>query len=169
MSILIEILPSSGTVLIVGAGNIGLRRARLFIDAGFAVTVVAPTLIPGFADLPIARIVLREFEDADISGHALVCACTSVRGVNAHIGELARKHRIPVVVADRQAESTFFMPAIHRDGSLVVGVGTAGASPRLAAELRDRVATCLGEGWASRIEDAREERQRSSLGDGGPS
>lgn len=163
MSILIELLPSAGTVLIVGGGNVALRRAGQFVAAGFALEVIAPSLNPGFLDLPGAVIARREFEDQDIPGRALVCACTDVREVNARVGKLARQLGIPVVVADRQEESTFFMPALHRDGDLLVGVGTSGASPRLAQDVRDRVAACIGGGWAARVAAARQVR-RESLG-----
>ncbi|MGD9933697.1 MAG: bifunctional precorrin-2 dehydrogenase/sirohydrochlorin ferrochelatase [Dehalococcoidia bacterium] len=161
MTILIELLPSAGPVLIVGAGRVALRRATQFVAAGFAVEVVAPTLDPGFANLPAAVVTQREFQDQDIPGRAVVCACTDVREVNARVGELARQLGIPAVVADRHEESTFFMPAMHRDGSLVVGVGTGGASPLLAAEVRDRLAACLGDGWALRVEESRQARQQT--------
>lgn len=159
MSILIELQPTAGPVLVVGGGAVALRRASRFIAGGFDVDVVAPVFAAGFSQLPSARLIVRAFESSDIADHILVCACTGDRDVNARIGDLARRRRIPVVVADRQEESTFFMPAVHRDGSLVVGVGTGGASPSLARDIRDRIAECLGEGWASRVDGARNERK----------
>ncbi len=162
MSILVELLPAAGSVLIVGGGTVALRRAAQFAAAGFEIHVVAPTVEPRFSDLPNTAVNTRPFQDDDIPGHALVCACTNVRAVNARAGELARQHRIPVSVADRRHESTFYMPALHRDGDLLVGVGTNGASPRLAQDVRDGIAASLGSGWADRIDAARQARRDSS-------
>jgi len=163
VTILVELLPLAGSVLIVGGGNVALRRAAQFSAAGFQLYVVAPVVASGFANLPNTTVDTRAFQDSDIAGHALICACTDIRDVNAHVGELARQHGIPVAVADRLEESTFFMPALHRDGDLLVGVGTGGASPRLAQDVRDQVASYLGSGWAARVDAARQAR-RESLG-----
>ena len=38
----------------------------------------------------------------------------------------------------------FRVPAVWRDGPLIVAVSTGGASPALASDLRDRVASALG-------------------------
>lgn len=168
MSILIELLPAAGPVLIVGGGPVALRRAARFAAAGFSVELVAPEVVAELQALPGVSVALRPFADGDIPGHALVCACTGSREVNARVGALARAAGIPVVVADRFEESTFSMPAIHRDGALVVGVGTGGASPRLARELRDRLAGFLGPGWALRVEQARAERRRARDQEPGP-
>lgn len=168
MSVLIELLPAAGPVLIVGGGPIALRRAARFTAGGFSVDLVAPEIVPELRALPGVSLALRPFAEGDIPGHALVCACTDSREVNARVGALARAAGIPVVVADRFEESTFSVPAIHRDGALVVGVGTGGASPRLAREVRDSLAGCLGPGWALRVEQARTERRRTLGREPGP-
>ena len=78
--------------------------------------------------------------------------------MNREVGRLARAARIPVVVADRQAESTFFTPATLRDGDLAVAVSTGGASPKLASLIRQRVAEAIGPDWAESVGAARLER-----------
>ena len=65
MSILIELLPTAGSVLIVGGGNVALRRAAQFSAAGFQLYVVAPVVASGFADLPNTTVDTRAFQDSD--------------------------------------------------------------------------------------------------------
>ena len=162
MSVIIELLPAAGPALIVGGGNVGLRKARNLAEGEFRFTVVAAVVREEFRMLPFATIVEREFEESDIDGAppwALVFACTDDRDVNALVGRLARARNIPVVVTDRQGESTFFTPATMRDGEIAVAVSTGGASPGLARMIRQRIAASLGPGWGAIAAGVRGERE----------
>jgi precorrin-2 dehydrogenase/sirohydrochlorin ferrochelatase len=167
MSLPIGLLPRFGRALVVGGGGVAERKVAGLVEAGFAVTVVAPRVNSAIRGR-VAEIRARPFEPGDLEGHAIVFACTDDRRVNRAVGEAARARGLPVLVADSQAESTFFTPAVHRDGDLVVAVSTGGASPRLAAELRDRVARALGEGWAHAVAVARAKREVGLEKESGP-
>lgn len=158
MGLMLELLPSLGPALVVGGGAVAARKAESLVAAGFAVTVVAPSIVKVLTGRPGFTLRRRAFAPSDVDGHALVFACTGEREVNRLVGKLAREAGIPVVVADSPDESTAFSPAIHRDGDLQVAVSTHGASPALAVEVRDRVAASLGEGWAERVDNARAAR-----------
>lgn len=172
MSILVELRPEAGPALVLGGGRVAARKVRGLVDGGFAVTVVAPEI--GEAIRALAGITLEEraFAEGDIDRDprwALVYACTDRREVNRLAGALARPRGIPVLVADAQAESTFFSPATLRDGGLQVGVSTGGADPALARELRDRIGLGLGGGWANTVEEARRARDlRAGRGSNAP-
>jgi precorrin-2 dehydrogenase/sirohydrochlorin ferrochelatase len=64
-----------------------------------------------------------------------------------------------VLVADRQEESTFFNPAVLRQGDVRVAVSTGGASPELAKQIRSNIAEALGRGWGRLAQSARRERE----------
>lgn len=161
MSILVEVRREAGPALVVGGGGVAARKVRGLVDGGFAVTVVAPEIADTIRALAGVTLEVREFA-ADVVDRdprwALVYACTDQREVNRLAGALARSRGIPVLVADSQAESTFFSPATLRDGGLQVGVSTGGADPALARELRDRIGLGLGGGWADAVEEARRAR-----------
>lgn len=162
MSMIVELLPEAGPALIVGGGLVALRKARNLAEGEFRFTVVAPAVLDGFDVLPFAEIQRRPFEDSDMDAippWALVFACTDDREVNRRVGELARARNIPVVVTDRQAESTFFTPATIRDGDVAVAVSTGGASPGLARMIRERIVAALGPGWGGMASVARRERE----------
>jgi len=164
MSLLIELLPSAGPALVVGGGEVAGRKVRDLRDAGFALTVVSPEISEEIASTDGADLVPREFRDEDVDGFALVFACTNSRAVNRRVGQAARRHGLPVVVADSQDESTFFTPAAHRDGGLTVAVSTGGASPGMARDLRNLIAERLGPGWAEKVQAARRERRDKASG-----
>ena len=168
MSILIELLPCFGRALVVGGGAIAERKIRGLVEGGFSVTVVAPQVAGGIPGLPGVTVHARPFSEADIAGHVLVFACTDDRAVNRQVGEAARASGALIGVADRREESTFFTPAVHRDGDLAVAVSTGGSSPVLARNIRDLVATALGRGWSERVAAAGAERtERYRTGRGG--
>jgi len=163
VSLMVEVRPAAGPALVVGGGVVAERKVRGLLDAGFRVTVVAPEILDSIRATGVETRE-RDFQASDVAGHALVFACTDSREVNRAAGEAARAAGIFAVVADSQEESTFFTPAVHRDGDLVVAVSTGGASPVLAREVRDRIAESLGYGWAERVQAARAERQERLAG-----
>jgi siroheme synthase-like protein len=162
MSVMIDLQPSAGPALVVGGGVVALRKVRNLAEGEFRVTVIAPDILDEAALLPFVSVVRRAFEDADIDAAppwSLVFACTNEREVNRRVGELARGRNIPVVVTDRQAESTFFTPATIRDGELAIAVSTGGASPGVAKLIRERIVSALGPGWGTVARLARQERE----------
>jgi siroheme synthase-like protein len=163
MSMMIELLPDAGPALIVGGGTVALRKARNLAEGEFRITVIAPEVLEGFRTLPFVTHEQREFVAADLDAvpsWALVFACTNDRDVNRRVGELARARNIPVVVTDRQAESTFFTPATMRDGDIAIAVSTGGASPGLAKFIREKIAAAVGPGWGSIAHVARTQREQ---------
>ncbi len=85
----------------------------------------------------------RRFRTADLEGAVLVFAATGDRAVNQRIGAAARRRGIFANIADAAAECDFIVPArLERDG-IQIAVSTGGRSPRLAAELRQKLESVL--------------------------
>jgi siroheme synthase-like protein len=166
VGLMIDLQPSIGHALVVGGGAVAARKVRGLVEAEFQITLIAPKVAEEIRKAPFVTVVEREFETSDIEmghGFAVVFACTDSREVNRAVGEAARRRGIPVVVADAQAESTFFTPAMLRDGDLAIAISTGGASPTLARTIREKIAAALGPGWGQIVFVARRERE-SRLG-----
>jgi uroporphyrin-III C-methyltransferase/precorrin-2 dehydrogenase/sirohydrochlorin ferrochelatase len=118
-------------VLVVGAGPVGVRRARAVAECGADVLVVAPEAAE--LDLPLA---LRPFEESDLDGAWLVVTCTGT--VDAEVAALCRARGIWCVRADDASQSDAWVPAVGRIEDVVVSV-TAGGDPRRAVAVRDHV------------------------------
>ena len=161
MGLMVVLQPGFGRALVVGAGKVAARKVKALTDAEFVVTVIAPAVLDEIRVAPSVALVERTFQAADLEpGHySIVFACTDDREVNAAIGQAARAKGIPVLVADAQDESTCFTPAVLRDGDLVVGVSTGGASPALARKIREQIAAAIGGGWQRALGLARQERE----------
>ena len=126
-------------VLVVGAGPVGVRRARLLAAEGADVLVVAPDAPPDL-ELPLAR---RAFRAEDADGCWLVLACTGV--IDGEVAAACAARGIWCGRADDAARSEVWVPAVARHEDIVVSV-TAGADPRRAVALRDAIGRGLESG-----------------------
>lgn len=130
--------------VVVGGGQVALRRVRSLLGAGAHVVVVAPSVLPELAELPVT-VLEREYRDGDLSAAWLAHAATDDRAVNALVAAEAERNRIWCVRADDGAESAAWTPAVTRHGEVTVAV-TAGGDPRRSERLRSAVALALAEG-----------------------
>jgi siroheme synthase-like protein len=129
-------------VLVVGAGKVGLRKAKGLLDAGARVLVVAPEWDREFEDLPV-KLIQRRFRASDLNGCALVFAATNDRLVNHRIGIAAKGKGVFANVADSAAECDFIVPARVERSGVHIAVSTGGVNPRLAASLREKLEQVL--------------------------
>ncbi|TVP79981.1 siroheme synthase CysG [Thioalkalivibrio sp.] len=132
--------------LVVGGGNVAMRKVTLLRKAGARVTVVAPELCPELEQLRDAGEIEhleRRFDDGDIARRVLVVASTDDEAVNRHISELATASFVPVNVVDRPELCTFITPSMIDRSPLQVAISTGGASPVLARLLRSRIESFL--------------------------
>jgi len=132
--------------LVVGGGEVAVRKVGLLQEAGAAVTVVSPQLAPALQQLVDAGSIIHRkanFEPADLEGVALVIAATNDQAVNRQISALAQARAIPVNVVDNPELCSFIMPSIIDRSPVQIAVSTGGASPVLARLLRARLESVI--------------------------
>ena len=69
--------------LVVGAGEIALRKASALLNAGAKVKVVAPEFCAGFAGSDSFECIVARFQPELLEGAALVIAATNDGEVNS--------------------------------------------------------------------------------------
>lgn len=129
-------------VLVVGGGEVALRKIVLLERCGADIQVVAPDIAPELlqrAEDGKLRLMQREFAPEDLDGARLVIVATSSRAVNRWIANLSEARNIPVNVVDDAHASRFIVPAIIDRSPVLVAVSTGGTSPVLARRLRERL------------------------------
>jgi uroporphyrin-III C-methyltransferase / precorrin-2 dehydrogenase / sirohydrochlorin ferrochelatase len=129
-------------VLIVGGGEVALRKVSLLERAGAKITLVAPHIVPALMQRAAngsLKLAIREFIPSDLDDARLVIVATSRRAVNRWIAKLSDVRSIPVNVVDDREASRFIVPAIIDRDPVLVAVSTGGASPVLARRLRERL------------------------------
>ncbi len=133
-------------VLIVGGGEVALRKAEWFLKAGARVSVVAPALHPQLAAHVAAgdiTHVAASFAPTQLAGQMAAVAATGERSVNAAVSAAARARGIAVNVVDDADLSTFIFPAIIDRSPLIVAVSSAGHAPVLARRVREQIEALL--------------------------
>jgi uroporphyrin-III C-methyltransferase/precorrin-2 dehydrogenase/sirohydrochlorin ferrochelatase len=129
-------------VLIVGGGDVALRKVTLLERTGASITVVAPQITPGIIERAAAgklALAVREFAPEDLDGARLVIVATSRGAVNRWIAKLSESRNIPVNVVDDREASRFIVPAIIDRDPVLVAISSGGTSPVLARRLRERL------------------------------
>ena len=129
-------------VLVVGGGEVALRKVSLLERSGARIAVVAPKAVPELSARAAAgslTLEAREFLPSDLDGARLVIVATSRRAVNRWIAKLSDARAIPVNVVDDGDASRFIMPAIVDRDPVLVAISTGGTSPVLARRLRERL------------------------------
>src|ERR1700690_3530903 len=137
-------------VLVVGGGEVALRKVSLLQPTGALITLVAPRIDPeltGGAAAGTLSIEGREFIPGDLDGMRLVIVATSRRAVNRWIAKLCDARAIPVNVVDDREASRFIVPAIVDRDPVLIAVSTGGASPVLARRLRERLEAVIPKGF----------------------
>ncbi|WP_421348499.1 siroheme synthase CysG [Aeromonas veronii] len=133
-------------VLLVGGGEVAERKARLLLDAGAQLTVVAPELDPELAELAANGSIewlAGEFASEQLAGKWLVVAATDRREVNALVYQSANMARIFANVVDDPKRSSFIMPSIIDRSPLMVAISSGGKAPVLARLLREKLEALL--------------------------
>ncbi len=129
----IQLKSESKLALVVGAGNVGLRKAKAWRQSGGVVRFVDPRDDLELDDEHICEpFAPRHLEDVFV-----VFACAT-DAVNEDVVIIARANGILVCDAIRPERGDFILPATVRRGDLSIAIGTNGAAPSLAKRLCDR-------------------------------
>jgi uroporphyrin-III C-methyltransferase/precorrin-2 dehydrogenase/sirohydrochlorin ferrochelatase len=137
---------SNTPCLIVGGGEVALRKARLLLRAGADLTVAAPEITHELQKLieeHDINVINNEFTAELIGANQFIIAATANTSVNKQVAEAARTAlRFCNVVDDREL-STAIVPALIDRSPLIIAVSTAGNSPVLATRIRQQIEQLL--------------------------
>jgi uroporphyrin-III C-methyltransferase/precorrin-2 dehydrogenase/sirohydrochlorin ferrochelatase len=135
--------------LLVGAGEVAHRKARLLLAAGARLTVVAPQACPQIETLAAAgrlRLLRRRFAPADVTGNWLVVCAAGASAVRRSVRAAAETARVFCNCVDDVAASSYITPAVVDRGAIVVAVSSGGTAPVLARRIRARIEALLPAG-----------------------
>ncbi len=149
-------------VVVIGGGEVALRKVEGLLDAGARVTVVSPELHPDLRrllDEGRVRHIEREYRPGDLEGYLLAFVGTDDREVNAAVAREGQERRVWVNAVDDPENCDFIMPGIVRRGDLVLAVSTSGDSPAMARKMREELEGFLTEEYTLLLELAAEVRR----------
>lgn len=132
--------------MVVGGGEVALRKVTMLLKAGAEVVVVSPTLCAALEALKTEQRIDHihdSFREHQLDRATLMIAATDDEAVNAAVAEAAKQHNIPVNVVDAPELCTFIMPSIVDRSPLVIAVSSGGAAPVLARLVRAKIETMI--------------------------
>lgn len=146
--------------LIVGGGNVAVRKLDGLLAAGAVVTVVAPSIDPrielraaaAIDSLRPVHLVRRRYWKHDLDGVRLVITCTDDAAVNRQVYVDAEAANVWSNSADDPANCAFTLPSVARQGDLQLTASTRGRSPALSMWLRRRFEVEFDARWSELLD-----------------
>ncbi|RUM81462.1 MAG: uroporphyrinogen-III C-methyltransferase [Candidatus Thioglobus sp.] len=132
--------------LVVGGGDIALRKINLLLKANAAVTCVSKECCDGIQKLVKNNQITyieKAFEASDIDRQVLIVSATDDSTLNTHVSELAKVANIPVNVVDSPDLCSFIMPSIVDRSPIVIAISSAGKAPVLARLIRAKLESTI--------------------------
>ncbi len=137
-------------VVVVGAGAVGGRRARMLVNDGADVVVVSPFAsaeVEGMASGGKLAWIRRAVQRSDIDGAWLVIAATDNPVVNADVTGWCGEQHVWCVNASDAQHTPARVAAQSAHGDLAIGVVSLGAAdPLRARRVRDALAMAVDAG-----------------------
>lgn len=134
--------------LIVGAGNVGLRKLASLLECSVHSVLLLDVCPPSeelkkYMSRPEVRFCMRSFQENDLEGMSLVFAASGNAETNACIASLCRRRKILCNCVDAPSRGTCIVPATARSGALSAALSTSGASPALAKRWKEELKNWL--------------------------
>jgi precorrin-2 dehydrogenase / sirohydrochlorin ferrochelatase len=141
--------------VVVGGGQIAERRIIALLEAEADVIVISPLITPvitEWIEKGQVTCILKGYGSQYSTNAFLVIAATSSIEVNEQVyaDAIARGQLINRV--DSPEHSNFIVPAVIRRGKLALAISTSGASPSLAAEIRQKLENEYGKEYESYVD-----------------
>ncbi len=128
--------------LIVGGGDVALRKVKTLLDFGAKVHLIAKEISMEIAALSeeTDHLLLeqREFTPFDLQDRKLVVVATNDSELNGQISMMCNEGNIPVNVVDDVDNCSFIFPSYIKEQNLVGAFSSGGNSPALTQYLRNR-------------------------------
>lgn len=128
--------------LVVGAGEVAIRKIHLLLRAGAQVTVCGIECRPEIAELAEQgklTLLLQAFDESMVAGVRLVIAATDSIDVNKQVAAVADAQGIFVNVINEPEQGSFVMPSIVDRSPMLIAISSAGHAPVLARMIREKL------------------------------
>jgi siroheme synthase-like protein len=155
--------------VVVGGGNVALRKVEGLLRHGASVDVVSPELCDELETLVESghiNVFRRAYRPGDIEGAFLAIAATDDSLTNKAVADECARFNIIVNVVDDAALSSYISPSVLERGDLAIAVSTSGGSPALARRIRSHIEGILAPEYAElvgMVEEVRAGMLRSGL------
>jgi siroheme synthase-like protein len=138
------------TVLVIGGGNVALRKVETLLDYHADITVIAPEpdeKIEYFGSKGSLKLEKRSYQSPEASSYGMVISASDDEMVNRRVYDDCAAAGVLVNIVDNPKSCTFTFPATLRRDCLSVAVSTDGKAPFLSAHLRQILEGIFPKRW----------------------
>ena len=138
--------------VVVGGGEVALRKVKTLLEHGASVEVISPELCPELGQLAQSGeigVLPRNYRVGDLQGAVIAIAATNDHSINREVAREARERGVLVNVVDDAGSSDFIALSYLRRGDITIAVSTGGRSPALARKIRIKLERDFGDEYAS--------------------
>lgn len=148
----VNLIVAGHRCLVVGGGKVAVGKVGGLLAAGAEVTVVSPEVVPELVGRERVAVERRPYRSGEVVGYRLAITATDDPAVNRQVFLDGEAAGVWVNSADDPANCSFTLPAVVRQGPIMVTVGTGGHSPAMATWLRRHVEGELGPEYATLLD-----------------
>jgi len=149
--------------IVIGGGDIALRKINLLLKAKAKVNCLSPLFCKGIKNLSKnghITLINKSFDQTDIKDYSIIIAATDDKSVNSLISSIAQDKKILVNVVDSPELSSFIMPSIVDRSPLIIAVSSSGKAPVLSRIIRAKLETIIPSAYGILADIAGEYRQK---------
>jgi len=149
--------------VVVGGGEIALRKVKMLLEHDASVEVVSPAFCPELVKISEKGKIksqTKNYKSQDLKGALIVIAATDDAKTNQRISVDAKKLGVLVNVVDVPQYSDFIVPSSMTRGDITIAVSTSGKSPALARKIRTELENQLGDEYSKLAEIVSETRNQ---------
>ena len=149
--------------IVIGGGDIALRKINLLLKAQAKVDCLSPSFSRDIKNLSKdghITLINKSFDQTDIKDYSIIIAATDDSSVNSLISSIAQVKNIPVNVVDSPELSSFIMPSIVDRSPLIIAVSSSGKAPVLSRIIRAKLETVIPSAYGILANIAGEYRQK---------
>lgn len=136
--------------LVVGGGNIAVRKVENMLEYEAAIVVVAPEVdskLEYHAERGRVKLEKRAYRSPEAGEYGIVICATDDRELNKQVYADAHERGVLVNVVDDPPLCDFIVPAVLRRDCLSVSITTDGKAPFMAGHLRAILDTIFPKHW----------------------
>jgi precorrin-2 dehydrogenase/sirohydrochlorin ferrochelatase len=133
--------------LVVGGGRVGERKVKSLLECGAKVMVTTTDATDNLKAMAVEGVVnleLRDYQPSDLDGKFLVIGATDDQKANQRISQDAANRGILCNIVDSPEVCTFVIPAVVRQGDLLIAISTSNKSPAVARRMRQTLEKKFG-------------------------
>jgi uroporphyrin-III C-methyltransferase/precorrin-2 dehydrogenase/sirohydrochlorin ferrochelatase len=142
-------------VLVIGGGDIALRKIKLLLKSKPNIKVIATNFCEEILDLKDRHsidIIQKDFHPHDVEFPMIIIAATNNKPLNKQIAQIGVNKKITVNVFDQPSLCTFKMGSIVERGSLVVSISSSGKAPVLVRHLREKIEMMIPDAYKDLVD-----------------